>query len=908
MAVQRLTLRADSGFWPAAAMSVLAFARRADLPARDLHALTWVVPIGEHALAARRALHACLQRQTFVGPRIVTLAQWLDGGLAASVAARTEMYAALRANDWVRACFSATPVALWALARDILALCDELTFAAAGSASAFEDRLQDSLARHYRERAAYALDPQAQLVVALWRVWRARDEGAAAVLQRLHRRAQHASAPLVYLASTTIEPWESAFLDRYAQGAPVLLIEASDAEAIAAQPLLAAAWPELVQPEAAAPPLLQRARGLPAGQPSFAILAAASLEQEAMAVAQQVLDWLSAGVRSIALVALDRLTARRARALLERAQVRVRDETGWRLSTTAAAAAVMRWLDVAVGDLYWRDLLDWLKSGFALADRPQKAQIVAAFERAIRAEGVLQGAEAIGRALQAQAAEESALQVLATLRAEVQTAQRARTLTQHLQALTGALAALGMRAGLAADAAGRLVLDALEDLREGLAGEEVAATATEFRALLAQRFEEVSFVDEQIDSPVVMLSLSGTALRSFDAVLVIGADAEHLPRAEAEALFLSSAVRAELGLTTTQQMQRRQAARFGALLAAAPQAVVTWRTVRGDGEPNRPSPLLERLLLVAEVAGIRPLQRAPAAPLHPVRSHTAAPPAPSAPQQLPARLSIHDAQDLVDCPYRFYAHRLLGLRPLQDVVELPDKRQFGQVLHEVLRAFHAQWGAVDFAAEDRSALCASLAQHAQQAFAPLLARTPALLAYARRFEGLIPDYIDWLRGHAAQGWRFAQAEVACRRALPLADGRTVELVGRLDRIDCRADGATLVLDYKARSGSTLRAAVKAPDEEVQLALYGFLLGTPTDLAAAYLSLDRAREDRRGVELVAAADGFADLAQKVAERLHRDLQRIAAGAPLPALGDESTCEHCDARGLCRRDHWHHGNGR
>ena len=136
-----------------------------------------------------------------------------------------------------------------------------------------------------------------------------------------------------------------------------------------------------------------------AGEPPLAIVEAASLEEEAAAVAQQVLDWRRAGVESIALVALDRLTARRARALLERAQVLVRDETGWKLSTTSAAAAVMRWFDLVADDLYWRDLLDWLKSGFTLAGRPNKAQEVAFFERAIRGAGALQGAGAIRRAL-----------------------------------------------------------------------------------------------------------------------------------------------------------------------------------------------------------------------------------------------------------------------------------------------------------------------------------------------------------------------------------------------------------------------------------------------------------------------------------------------------------------------------
>ena len=106
-------------------------------------------------------------------------------------------------------------------------------------------------------------------------------------------------------------------------------------------------------------------------------------------MARQVLAWRREGLGSIALVALDRLTARRVRALLERAQVSVRDETGWRLSTTSAAAAVMRWYDLVADDFYWRDLLDWLKSSFTLSGRTNKAQEIQAFEHAIRASGAL---------------------------------------------------------------------------------------------------------------------------------------------------------------------------------------------------------------------------------------------------------------------------------------------------------------------------------------------------------------------------------------------------------------------------------------------------------------------------------------------------------------------------------------
>ena len=45
-----------------------------------------------------------------------------------------------------------------------------------------------------------------------------------------------------------------------------------------------------------------------------------------------------------------------------------------------------------------------------------------------------------------------------------------------------------------------------------------------------------------------------------------------------------------------------------------------------------------------------------------------------------------------------------------------------------------------------------------------------------------------------------------------------------------------------------------------------------------------------------------LAAQLYEGMAYDLARIAAGEPLPALGEGSVCGWCDARGLCRKDFW------
>jgi ATP-dependent helicase/nuclease subunit B len=69
-----------------------------------------------------------------------------------------------------------------------------------------------------------------------------------------------------------------------------------------------------------------------------------------------------------------------------------------------------------------------------------------------------------------------------------------------------------------------------------------------------------------------------------------------------------------------------------------------------------------------------------------------------------------------------------------------------------------------------------------------------------------------------------------------------------------------------------------------------------------VSFDRAKDGEPGVALVPPQQSFEELIEAVTSRLQSDLQRIADGAPLPAIGAESVCEHCEMRGLCRRDFW------
>jgi ATP-dependent helicase/nuclease subunit B len=122
------------------------------------------------------------------------------------------------------------------------------------------------------------------------------------------------------------------------------------------------------------------------------------------------------------------------------------------------------------------------------------------------------------------------------------------------------------------------------------------------------------------------------------------------------------------------------------------------------------------------------------------------------------------------------------------------------------------------------------------------------------------------------------------------------LVGRIDRIDRLADGSRLVLDYKTEDLQKTRKRVRDPGEDTQLAFYGALLEDDR-LSAAYLNVG----ERGGTGAVPHEDVTHSRDRLIAGLLD-EMDRIANGAPMAALGEGSGCDFCNARGLCRRDFW------
>ena len=49
-------------------------------------------------------------------------------------------------------------------------------------------------------------------------------------------------------------------------------------------------------------------------------------------------------------------------------------------------------------------------------------------------------------------------------------------------------------------------------------------------------------------------------------------------------------------------------------------------------------------------------------------------------------------------------------------------------------------------------------------------------------------------------------------------------------------------------------------------------------------------------------GVAESARHLVAGLALDYARLQGGSALQALGEGAGCDWCEARGLCRRDHW------
>jgi ATP-dependent helicase/nuclease subunit B len=611
-------------------------------------------------------------------------------------------------------------------------------------------------------------------------------------------------------------------------------------------------------------------------------------EDEAQRAAACVIGHIAADRYPVALVSADRALTRRVRALLDGLGVAMRDENGWKLSTSQAGATVMAVLRAAPWNASTDVVLAALKLNTALG------QSADALEGALRRDPVRDWRHVGQRPW---------LQQDAALLAQWQLVEQWRgllagrkTLASWLDALRQVLRDTALWDGLLADAAGADVLSALRlqpvdtgawaRLLEGALWAAQRLDLAEFTQWVNQALEGHSFKpDYPAEEQLVILPMSQMLGRPFAAVVMAGCDEVRLnPSPEPPGSWTPSQ-REALGLPARDALEAQLRSVWAHALAS-PVCDVLWRSSDEAGEALLPSALVQQIEL------LRPAGAAYAEDQRLLRRIEVQPvylPRPAAPALAVSTLSASGYDDLRQCPYRFFAQRMLGLRSVEELDTEVDKRDFGTWLHAVLKRFHTELAAQATAdVNERKGLLDAAADTETRSmglpegeFLPFVAAWPALRN----------GYLGWLEDHEAQGAVFEAGEVDSRQGLG-----PITLMGRLDRVDALADGRAMVIDYKTEALATTRQRVKAPLEDTQMAFYAALLPRDT-LRAIYLHVG----ERDGTvaceqtEIVEARDALL-------QGLQEDMQAIEHGSALPALGEGSVCDFCQVRGLCRKDFW------
>lgn len=882
----------------------------------DLSALRVLVPALPMAAELRAALVRVSSRPLLL-PCFDTLKHWAQSALLAELPEALPesrrlvlLHEALQAKGWF------DELALWGIASEMAALFDELT-AASVQLPADEAALAAQLESAYALRTSAPLAFEVRVVHALWQALA--ESGAldsVAVyrlrLAELMRQATDADAPQPLLVLLDAAPEESLdtaerdFLQRYGETHSVQIFYPAPRETCLT-PLLAvldAAWPQRLEA-----PLFDRARSLAQRYPQsplagrLALIPVAGREPEAQAAVAQVAEWLQSGLQRIALIAQDRLSARRVRALLEREAVLVSDETGWLLSTSRAAAAIDALIETVAGNAYYRDLIDLCKSPFVFSEieETERKTVVFSLESAIRGASVKAGLPRIRRALLESDIQNKAPALAFMDRLDAANAllhARPAPLARWINRLHKALEVLGALPALEADVAGKALLELLAVRCDELEGNETAFAFNAWRDWLNREFEAANFRDSSITSPIVVTPLNAVCLRRFEAALLIGGDARQLAPAK-HGEFFNQSVRRDLGLRTHEDGERELRRDLELLLATVPRVAVTWQSTQA-GEANLLAPEFSLLSTVHQLAWgddlHRPAQSARPDPMDDAATTPQPTQAAAAvvwPELIPARISVSGYSTLVACPYRFFARHVLRLGEMDEVSEEMEKRDYGDLVHRVLERFHAHHPLVSALPESEA--LSALQACVEEVFTPAVEENFLATGWRLRWEKRLPAYLAWQRQREAEGWRWAQAETKASRSLLTESGGRIELYGRIDRIDARVSGEMSLLDYKTQAAKLIRDRL---DDDVQLPAYALMHEHAAQ--AAYVALDD--ED---VVTVASGEDEASLteaAEAQGQRLAVAFDAMLAGAALPAHGVDRVCRYCEMSGLCRKEYF------
>ena len=678
------------------------------------------------------------------------------------------------------------------------------------------------------------------------------------------------------------------------------------------------------------------------------LISAKRFEELAWAAAKTIEQHLIDGKTKLALVAQDRLVARRARALLARLgpALNIRDETGWKLSTTRAAAAFNSWLELIKAPKDGpsvKALLEFLQNPFldlgkVLNRDPETCMgLIAELEDILVASKAESGWKTFHLAIegaQDNAAKTSRNLPSAALLELLQFVRERHhewlTLkvdcNQAYTLLQTNLEDAGMAQSLYQDSAGKQLLEVLKTFDLTKTQYQAAPIRlSEWLSLLKTVIEGASYQEagKEAKATLSILPLSSIRLRDFEAVVVAGCDEQQLPAYSEPPLFFSDAVNQLLKTSTIAMQFVQQARDLSQLLVSCANVDLLWQSKSNNGEPLRPSAWIQRLQNQIGLEAIPTQLKKRVFEVTPMAMAVA-----HFEEALPMPLSMSPSayKALRDCPYRYYVRSLLGLRKNKGFDEGFDASLAGQTLHKLLKRFYQALKtqehtnpAIKIDQDQRRAWMEnSLAIHSEQEFATLIEGDARVMGTLRDWQKQIPSFVDWQLQREQAGWQYFDGEVNVGFDLPFKDidgnFKTIRIEGFADRYDVQTEDNTLasVIDYKNQRFERVKVRAEHLLDDPQLLIYARganeeqenhkLTGHVVQQAEwVALKADLSKGEQKALRSQEVIDMPA-MMQQFSEQITEDVEQLWAKKPMRAFAPESVCQYCEARGICRKGIW------
>jgi ATP-dependent helicase/DNAse subunit B len=368
-------------------------------------------------------------------------------------------------------------------------------------------------------------------------------------------------------------------------------------------------------------------------------------------------------------------------------------------------------------------------------------------------------------------------------------------------------------------------------------------------------------------------------------VFVCGMVEKQFPRFHPQDPFFPDAARCRLNaagirVRTAAEFEREERALFEqAITRATMLATLSYPEFDARGERNLPSLYLEGLPLAPEQSrAVRPQPRYP--PALPGPAKIRVPGLLEFLREKTARLSPTDLESFLQCPFQYFGRRTLRLKAAPSRPQ--DRLDFftqGNIVHEVLAAWWACQG-------DVAPLFESVFERYVE---------EERIPWGYHTERLRNAMLDDLRAFAAdEQWPRGDFQSRMEERFVFRLDESLEISGKIDRLDTAPDGRAYAIDYKYSSAQNTKDKLK--DENLlQAPLYLMAAEEIFGVKAAgvfYVGL------KGGVVYAGWSEFPEGWLERKKEQTLQVVAEIRAGRVDAAPANPDKCRYCEFRDVCR----------